>query len=143
MDISYTKHIPSIFSQRRSSSPLSSSHYPWTRTADSLAITGAAGLFSPTFAVVLISTETVRFCQQPPKMFPKHLLWASPKRSTDEYAYKASSPLENCLRDEGTGRLNTARAELTKCRKCGQMRPENWRLKRGERITVGYVTAAW
>ncbi|THU93696.1 hypothetical protein K435DRAFT_779724 [Dendrothele bispora CBS 962.96] len=63
---------------------------------------------------------------QPPKTFPKRLIWASPKRSTDDYAYRALSPLGNGFRgDERTGRLNITRAEMTKCRKCGQMRPED------------------
>ncbi|THU93701.1 hypothetical protein K435DRAFT_820176 [Dendrothele bispora CBS 962.96] len=160
--------IPAIFSWRHSSGPLSTFRYLWTRTADSLAVTSAAGSIFITFGVVLISTGTVcsfdgiyptrsfkfltgPICTlialnmfthyylvctippgfvdaegpQPPKAFPKRLLWASPKRSTDDYAYRALSSLENGFRgDERTGRLNITRAEISKCRKCRQMRRE-------------------
>ncbi|THU81142.1 zf-DHHC-domain-containing protein, partial [Dendrothele bispora CBS 962.96] len=62
---------------------------------------------------------------RPPKTFPQRLLRTSPKRPTENYAYRALSPSENGFRgDERTGRLNVTRAEITKCRKCGQMRPE-------------------
>ncbi|THV00088.1 hypothetical protein K435DRAFT_935672 [Dendrothele bispora CBS 962.96] len=62
---------------------------------------------------------------QPPKTSPDHLLWASDERPTDDYAYRAFSPLENGFRgDERAGRLNITRAEITKCRKWGKMRPE-------------------
>ncbi|THU79026.1 hypothetical protein K435DRAFT_845582 [Dendrothele bispora CBS 962.96] len=146
--------VPAIFSWRHSSGLLSTFHYLWTRTAGSLAITGVADPLFITFAVVLISTGTLLTgpirvlivlnmfthyslaCTIPPgvvdaegpqlpKTFLKHLLWASLKRSTDDHAYRALSPLENGFRgDERTGRLNITRAEITKCRKCGQMRPE-------------------
>ncbi|THU78334.1 hypothetical protein K435DRAFT_876738 [Dendrothele bispora CBS 962.96] len=54
------------------------------------------------------------------------LLWASPKRSTDDYAYRVLPPLENSFRgDERTGSLDITRAEITKYRECGQMRPED------------------
>ncbi|THU96391.1 hypothetical protein K435DRAFT_828884 [Dendrothele bispora CBS 962.96] len=153
--------VPAIFPWRHSSGPLSTFHYLWTKTAGSLAITGAAGPFFITFVVVLISAEmacsfdviyptlpfkflTGPICTlitlnifthyylictippgvvdaegpQPPKTSPKHLLWASPKRSTDDYAYRALSPLENGFRgDERTGRLNITKAKITKCRK--------------------------
>ncbi|THU85789.1 hypothetical protein K435DRAFT_868926 [Dendrothele bispora CBS 962.96] len=62
---------------------------------------------------------------QLPKTLPKHLLWASLKRSTDDHAYRALSPLENGFRrGERTRRLYITRTEITKCWKCGQMRPE-------------------
>ncbi|THU83162.1 hypothetical protein K435DRAFT_690049, partial [Dendrothele bispora CBS 962.96] len=47
------------------------------------------------------------FGPQPPKKFHDHLLWASHKRPTDDYAYRAFPPLENGFRgDERAGRLN-------------------------------------
>ncbi|THV00092.1 hypothetical protein K435DRAFT_837461 [Dendrothele bispora CBS 962.96] len=60
---------------------------------------------------------------QLPKTSPDH---PSHKRPTDDYAYRAFSLLENGFRgDERAGRLNITRAEITKCRKWGQMRPED------------------
>ncbi|THV00091.1 hypothetical protein K435DRAFT_776745 [Dendrothele bispora CBS 962.96] len=184
-NVHFAPAILSILSWRRSSGPSSTFRYLWSRTADSSAVTGAAGHFFITLVAVLISTETVCFFDviyptlpfkllttpicilivlnmfthyylvcaippgfvdaegpQPPKTFPKRLLWASPKRSTDDYVYRALSPLENGFReDEGTGRLNVKRAEIIKCRKCVQMRPKT--IHRRQRITVGYVTATW
>ncbi|KAK7443764.1 hypothetical protein VKT23_015548 [Stygiomarasmius scandens] len=69
---------------------------------------------------------------QPATVFPKSLLWASPRKPRNDYAYRAvsptSSPLENGLSlDERRDRdrsLNITRAEVTKCRKCTLMRPE-------------------
>ncbi|THU78692.1 hypothetical protein K435DRAFT_876358 [Dendrothele bispora CBS 962.96] len=53
--------VPAIFSWRRSSGPSSTFRYLWSRTADPPTVTGAAGPFFITFAVILISTGTVCF----------------------------------------------------------------------------------
>ncbi|THU96387.1 hypothetical protein K435DRAFT_892742, partial [Dendrothele bispora CBS 962.96] len=109
--------------------------YLWTRTAGSLAITGAAAPFFITFVVVLL----LRWLDVIYPTLPFELLtvpiciFVALNMFTHHYSVFTiphgcgrSTTVQNKMvsGDERTGRLNITRAEITMCRKCGQMRPE-------------------
>ncbi|THU93705.1 hypothetical protein K435DRAFT_902875, partial [Dendrothele bispora CBS 962.96] len=109
--------------------------YLWKRTADSLAVTSAAGSIFITFAVILISTGTVCSFDVIYPTLPFELLtvpiciFVALNMFTHHYSVFTIPP--GCGRSitvqnvsKASSMFNFTRAEIPMCRKCGQMRPE-------------------
>ncbi|KAF5334711.1 hypothetical protein D9758_017357 [Tetrapyrgos nigripes] len=96
-------------------------------------LTGAAGPFFVTFAIVLISMGALSFYaepMQPATTFPQSWTWARPRKAKSRAA-NGYRPLETVDAEEGSleeaevDEWNITKADMTKCRKCTAMRPEN------------------
>lgn len=89
---------------------LPSLRWPWITTP--LCLLVALNLFGHYY---LACTVSPGFVDDPPRVQGSGLLWAKPRKTARNTALTGVRWSED---------LNVTKAEVTKCSKCGQMRPE-------------------